>query len=235
MEISSSETVETISDKDKLKSHNETTVDKPHDVTAKATYKAHSKDLDNEAENNASENHHKDIPTDEGSGRNKGMNDVLRSKIMKDGPDNSNSTKTLSELDMAFKELCDPLVPVRGHGLIRLYHLVEKRDPAIHGKQELLLKIFEENLDHGDSYIYLSAVKGLTALCEEHAALVVPRVCQQFADYRKGKDGNEGSKSPELRMKLGEIIVKASRCLGKTLRWKFIHLFIVQYKSFSKC
>ncbi|KAL4235452.1 Transport and Golgi organization protein 6 [Mactra antiquata] len=126
----------------------------------------------------------------------------------------TNDDKELTELDMAFKELCDPLIPVRGHGLIRLYHLVEKQDVSIENKHEVLLKIFEENLDHGDSYIYLSAIKGLTALCDKHAALVIPRVCDKFANFGQG---NHGNVSPELRMKLGEVMIKASRCLGDLL------------------
>lgn len=131
-----------------------------------------------------------------------------------------NENKNISELDMAFKELCDPLVPVRGHGLIRLTHLIKKRDTCIKSRERVLLKIFEENLDHGDSYIYLSAINGLSAMCDMDPDVTVPRVCQLYADFHgsvnKGKDSSK-RKSAELRMKLGEVIVKAARSLGKFL------------------
>ncbi|XP_053401434.1 LOW QUALITY PROTEIN: transport and Golgi organization protein 6 homolog [Mercenaria mercenaria] len=123
-----------------------------------------------------------------------------------------------SELDLAFKELCDTLIPVRGHGLIRLTHLVQNRDVEVKKRHAAVLKIFEENLDHGDSYIYLSAVNGLAAMCDMYPDLVVPMVCKQFADFNKSERPNDNKKrSPELRMKLGEVMVKASRCLGDTI------------------
>ena len=114
------------------------------------------------------------------------------------------------ELEEAFKELCDPLIPVRGHGLIRLTRLIQRRGKETYDKKDTIMKIFEENLDHADSYMYLSSVNGLAAMAEIFPDLVVPRICEQFAN--DGKDGRK--RSSELRMKLGEIMVKASRSLG---------------------
>ena len=120
------------------------------------------------------------------------------------------SEKGVGELEEAFKELCDPLLPVRGHGLIRLTRLVQRRGKEAYDKKDTIMKIFEENLDHTDSYMYLSSVNGLAAMAEIFPDLVVPRICKQFGNIDK-----EGKKrSSELRMKLGEIMVKASRCLG---------------------
>ena len=116
-----------------------------------------------------------------------------------------------SELEEAFKELCDPLLPVRGHGLIRLTRMVQRRDKEAFERKETILKIFEENLDHPDSYMYLSSVNGLAAMADVFPDFVIPRVCEQFTN--SGKEGKK--RSPELRMKLGEIMVKASRSLGK--------------------
>lgn len=120
------------------------------------------------------------------------------------------SENTNGELENAFKELCDPLLPVRGHGLIRLTSMVKRRDKEAYEKRGTVLKIFEENLDHPDSYIYLSSVNGLTAMSEVFPDFMVPRLCEQFASVEKmGK-----KRSSELRIKLGEILVKASRSLG---------------------
>ena len=120
------------------------------------------------------------------------------------------SKEMKGELEEAFKELCDPLIPVRGHGLIRLMRLVQRRGKEAYDKKDTIMKIFEENLDHADSYMYLSSVNGLAAMAEIFPELVVPRICEQFANV--GKDGRK--RSSELRMKLGEIMVKASRSLG---------------------
>ncbi len=51
------------------------------------------------------------------------------------------------------------VVPVRGHALISLRRLLEDRDPEALEKQEVLLKVFQENIDHADTYIYLAAIQ----------------------------------------------------------------------------
>ena len=51
------------------------------------------------------------------------------------------------------------LVPVRGHALITLRKLLETKNPEALEKQDLLLKVFQENMDHADSYIYLAAIQ----------------------------------------------------------------------------
>ena len=71
-----------------------------------------------------------------------------------------------SPLTEAFKELLDPLIPVRGHALISLRRLIEQKDPETLEMQDILVQIFHENLDHPDSYIYLAAIQGLAALAE---------------------------------------------------------------------
>ena len=128
---------------------------------------------------------------------------------VKDTAKSVESGKEPSELEEAFKELCDPLLPVRGHGLIRLTRLVQSRGKEAYDRKDTILKIFEENLDHTDSYMYLSSVNGLAAMAELFPDLVVPRICEEF-----GNVGEEKKRSSKLRMKLGEIMVKASRNLG---------------------
>ncbi|XP_067651346.1 transport and Golgi organization protein 6 homolog isoform X2 [Haliotis asinina] len=111
------------------------------------------------------------------------------------------------ELEQAFKELCDPEIPVRGHGLLRLTHLIQNKDPSVLSRLETLVKIFEENLQHQDSYLYLASVNGLAALTDRFPDVVVPRLAQEFAETGP-------QKTAELRMKIGESLVKAARNLG---------------------
>ncbi|XP_048254734.1 transport and Golgi organization protein 6 homolog [Haliotis rufescens] len=111
------------------------------------------------------------------------------------------------ELEQAFKELCDPEIPVRGHGLLRLTHLIQNKDSSALSRLETLVKIFEENLQHQDSYLYLASVNGLAALTDRYPDVVVPRLAKEFAETGP-------QKSAELRMKLGESLVKAARNLG---------------------
>ena len=139
------------------------------------------------------------------------IEEIISNKTKLSGKEQTSSPlASQSELEEAFKELCDPLLPVRGHGLIRLTRMVQRRDKEAYERKETILKIFEENLDHPDSYMYLSSVNGLAAMADLFPDLVIPRLCEQFTNT-----GNEGKRrSPELRMKLGEIMVKASRSLG---------------------
>lgn len=51
--------------------------------------------------------------------------------------------KELSELDKAIEDVCDPLLPVRGHGLMTLTKLVEKRDSHAIDRKQYILNIFQ--------------------------------------------------------------------------------------------
>lgn len=138
----------------------------------------------------------------------------LKGKSLKD----SQTKKT--GFQQAIDELCDPLVPVRGHGLISLRKLIQKKDPETLEQEQLLCKVFRENLDHDDTYIYLSSVEGLAALADRLHETVVPTLVSEFANFdlqcAKGQSkGKKVKRSPELRMKIGEVLVKTSRSLGE--------------------
>lgn len=52
-----------------------------------------------------------------------------------------------SELDKAVEDICDPLLPVRGHGLMTLTRLVEKKDKNAMERKQYVLTIFQVRLD----------------------------------------------------------------------------------------
>lgn len=114
----------------------------------------------------------------------------------------------LSPLQKALEEICDPLLPVRGHGLISLCKLIEKNDKDAMSKQEAILKIFEENLNHPDSYLYLTSVRGLAMMADKYPDLIIPKLAKEFSNF----DSKE--RKIELRMKIGESLVQSTRKLG---------------------
>ena len=118
-----------------------------------------------------------------------------------------------SELQQAFTELCDPLIPVRGHGLLRLTKLVQSKSPEVNEKRDTILNVFLENIDHSDSYLYLASVNGLAAMADRLPRKVVPRLAQEFANF--DSEERKVKRSVELRLKLGEALVRASRNLGE--------------------
>lgn len=123
------------------------------------------------------------------------------------------------------EEICDPLIPVRGHALITMCRLMKQRDPEAVSKQGMILKIFQENLSHPDSYLYLSSVNGLVAMADIFPDIVIPCLVQEFrgsvsqSTDKGGKlPGQTGGKhGAETRMKVGECLVQTSRNLGKLL------------------
>ncbi|RUS88089.1 hypothetical protein EGW08_004142, partial [Elysia chlorotica] len=123
----------------------------------------------------------------------------------------------VTQLEQALQELCDPMLPVRGHGLIALARLVEDRSPEVHDKQEVLLKVFLENLSHTDSYIYLAAVNGLAALADLCPDRVIPCLTSELrSKCENTTEGSGDEKSSEsLVLKVSEALVKATRRLGE--------------------
>ena len=97
----------------------------------------------------------------------------------------STQGKSSSTFDEAFSQLCDPLLPVRGHAMIQLALLLHQRDPKAVQATDTLLKIFLEQLSHDDSYIYLAAIQGLVSLADVRADMVMPRLACEFAMYQK--------------------------------------------------
>lgn len=70
------------------------------------------------------------------------------------------------DYDTAMEEVLSPLVPICGHALISLTKLLDANDKKTLQNKTKVLAIFEHHLKHEDSYVYLSAAEGLSALCD---------------------------------------------------------------------
>ncbi|XP_050307289.1 transport and Golgi organization protein 6 homolog [Anthonomus grandis grandis] len=114
-----------------------------------------------------------------------------------------------SEIDLILEDICDPLLPVRAHGIMALKKLVEQKNPSVMEKKQYILTIFQQNLKNEDSYIYLSAVDGLAAMATIFSDTVIKTLCEEYSDFaREGDDGHE------VRIKLGEVLVRVTKILG---------------------
>lgn len=56
----------------------------------------------------------------------------------------------LSSLEQALKDISDPLISTRAHGLISLRSLILKKDQATLSKMEEVLNIFKKSLSNED-------------------------------------------------------------------------------------
>jgi len=135
------------------------------------------------------------------------------------------NTDSVNALESALRDLTDPLLPVRAHGLIALRRLVLARDP--HTMQHLtrVIEIFRTQLQEDDSYIYLGAIRGISALGDVEFDTIVPLMRELFLEYQVGEKKPKievlGSNSKvksfteleltkrlEVRLKIGEAFLQ---------------------------
>ena len=151
----------------------------------------------------------------------------------------------VSLYQQAVQEVSDPLLPVKGHGLVSLTKLIESKDEETLSNTASLLPLFTEYLKHEDSYLYLAAINGLVSLaslsdtrgsviatlCQNYAQLPCPpsreRALQVVMETGQLREDNRqadtdthvasSGHSVEVRMKLGEALVRVARRCGDLL------------------
>nr|XP_025040007.1 transport and Golgi organization protein 6 homolog [Pelodiscus sinensis] len=134
------------------------------------------------------------------------------------GEDGASTTQTQcpagtppQELQELLLSAYDPEIPVRAAALRSLSRLIEQRDPGGLGAQEKLLKVFLENMEHEDSFVYLSAIQGIALLSDVYPEQVLPCL---LAQYGGTSPGAAGPHTAETRMKVGEVLMRVTRALG---------------------
>ncbi|XP_045389352.1 transport and Golgi organization protein 6 homolog isoform X2 [Lemur catta] len=129
------------------------------------------------------------------------------------------STEQLQEVLLS---AYDPQIPTRAAALRTLSRWIEQREAKALEMQEKLLKIFLENLEHEDTFVYLSAIQGVALLSDVYPEKILPDL---LAQYDSGKDKH----TPETRMKVGEVLMRIVRALGDMVskyRDPLVHTFL---------
>ncbi|XP_075992484.1 transport and golgi organization 6 [Anticarsia gemmatalis] len=130
-----------------------------------------------------------------------------------------NSQKKDTPCERAITDVFDDLLPVRAHGVIQLTKLIDEGDPETISKKHYIFCIFQEQLKHPDSYLYLAAVNGLASLCLHCTEDVLHVLCKEFLEASSQKTDIETKESQnrtaELKMKIGDVVVKVTRKLGE--------------------
>ncbi|XP_032627261.1 transport and Golgi organization protein 6 homolog isoform X2 [Chelonoidis abingdonii] len=138
-------------------------------------------------------------------------------------PTAAHSPQQLQELLLS---AYDPEIPVRAAALRGLSRLIEQRDPDGLKAQEKLLKVFLENMEHGDSFVYLSAIQGVALLSDVYPEQILPCL---LAQYGCASPDTRGPQTAETRMKVGEVLMRVTRALGdmsSQYRAPLIHAFL---------
>ena len=159
-------------------------------------------------------------------------------------PEETDNEIKQSPYQQAIIEAQDTEIPVKGHGLASLARLVETGDKEALTDSVTLIEMFRDSFQHPDSYVYLPAITGLVALASKQPIKVLTVLCEGYAMFSKscsvknkvdsetGKlkvqserhqlvDQNKqietGEASLELRLKLGEALVRVCRECGEML------------------
>ncbi|KAM3870059.1 transport and Golgi organization protein 6 homolog [Diretmus argenteus] len=111
-------------------------------------------------------------------------------------------------------EACDPDVPTRAVALRTLTRMVRDRDPEAVQAQEKVLTLFLENLEHDDSFVYLSSIQGLAVLVDSYPERILQRLLGDFQHGPSLPTSNK-ERSLETRLKVGEVLMRASRAMGE--------------------
>uniref|UniRef100_A0A672PGP2 Transport and golgi organization 6 homolog n=1 Tax=Sinocyclocheilus grahami TaxID=75366 RepID=A0A672PGP2_SINGR len=123
------------------------------------------------------------------------------------GNSEPSSSKAFSEWLL---EACDPDVPSRAVALRSLTRSVRDRDKEALQNKDKLLTLFLENLEHEDSFVYLSAIQGLAVLADSFPEQILQRL---LGEYQTGATvgSPKRERSLETRLKVGEVLMRASR------------------------
>ncbi|XP_015181586.1 PREDICTED: transport and Golgi organization protein 6 homolog [Polistes dominula] len=127
--------------------------------------------------------------------------------------DLSVDNERFNKFEEAIKDLSDPLLPVRAHGIITLTKLIEIKDPIAVFRKSIILRLFQENLKHEDSFIYLAAINGMCALAVMYPKEVIVILVEEYICMPQRIATCDIS--VQSRIKLGEILVRTTRGLGK--------------------
>ncbi|KAJ3020795.1 transmembrane and coiled-coil domains-containing protein 7 [Thoreauomyces humboldtii] len=110
----------------------------------------------------------------------------------------------VEEFEEALRELADDLLPVRAHGMHLLRGLILKRDPVLKEKLGEVTEIFLNQIRDEDSFIYLNAIKGLSALTDVYPLSTLCNIVSRYT---------EADVDLDYRLRVGEALMQTiQRC-----------------------
>nr|XP_030719387.1 hyaluronan synthase 3 isoform X2 [Globicephala melas] len=151
---------------------------------------------------------------------------------------------TTEQLQEALLSAYDPQIPTRAAALRTLSRWIEQREPKALEMQEKLLKIFLENLEHEDTFIYLSAIQG--DMVSEYREPLIHTFLRGARDpdsaHRASSLSNLGELCQRLDFMLGSVVHEVTTCLiavAKTdhevqVRRAAVHVIVLLLRGLSQ-
>ncbi|KAJ2546198.1 hypothetical protein EV175_005691, partial [Coemansia sp. RSA 1933] len=118
----------------------------------------------------------------------------------------------LARFNGALRDVRDDLVPVQAHGIIELRNMVLAKSATVLESAERLdatIGVFVDMVKSADSFVYLNAVRGLSALADVHGRRFIPRLIEMYASAA------EFSLDEQLRV--GEALLQSIQRAGEML------------------
>ncbi|XP_023952997.2 transport and Golgi organization protein 6 [Bicyclus anynana] len=120
--------------------------------------------------------------------------------------------------EKAISNVFDNLLPIKAHGIIELGKLIDKADPETISKRHYIFCLLQEHLKDPDSYVYLSTINCMATLATHCTTDVLSVLCKEYLNVSTElsiESKENQNKAAELRMKIGDIIVKVIKRLGE--------------------
>lgn len=123
----------------------------------------------------------------------------------------------------ALKLLQDPILPVRAHGLLLLRQLVSSRprtstpttDAAL---VPAIMSIFMQSVQDDDSYIFLNAVQGLSAMVDAFGKDVLGNLLETYTRHLSASSvGTLSKQEVDAKVRVGEALGQVIRRCGDAL------------------
>ncbi|KAH9853650.1 hypothetical protein C2E23DRAFT_113637 [Lenzites betulinus] len=146
---------------------------------------------------------------------------------MKKSPSSDGAEDAQETYQNALKLLQDPLLPVRAHGLMLLRQLVLPHKDASGKLAEPsvdralipgILSIFMQSIQDDDSYMFLNAVQGLSAMVDGFGKEVLRSLVSAYSDGLDGLSASTMSQHDvDMRTRIGEALAQVIRRCGDAL------------------
>lgn len=123
----------------------------------------------------------------------------------------------------ALKLLQDPILPVRAHGLLLLRQLVSSRPRAPTSTTDAalvpaIMSIFMQSVQDDDSYIFLNAVQGLSAMVDAFGKDVLGNLLETYTrNLSASSVGTLSKQEVDAKVRVGEALGQVIRRCGDAL------------------
>uniref|UniRef100_A0A8C4X7P0 Transport and golgi organization 6 homolog n=1 Tax=Erpetoichthys calabaricus TaxID=27687 RepID=A0A8C4X7P0_ERPCA len=123
-------------------------------------------------------------------------------------------------------EAVHPDIPTRATALRQLTQMIKSKNAEAVNCEEKILLVFLENLEHEDSFVYLSAIQGLAVLADMFPKIILQKLLDE---YQKCTQDSRKACPLETKLKIAEVLMRSTRALGELTPYyggALIHAFL---------